>query len=273
MTANFRENVTAIWRRNVWWPSSRAVPSSSRLVSFCPSGWKKETGHASRGHEGCCKTLRLNILDVFRPATPFHPSAHPFPYSLVAGVLTWKVLLSSTTTADRLRCAAKYSFFFLFLSFYSLSSLRALMGPFSLPLAFLRSAYRLFRLRFSSPSVFLGNARAVSGRRSSFEPRVSSRLECVYLFSLIMDPLEEEEEERKGCRDYRSANSSGDDWDLGWRSRVASMNCRHCGIFFFFFSFDHLLLLFRGFQFRLCRFVYRCVLLRDIFFFIKITII
>lgn len=112
MTANFRENVTAIWRRNVWWPSSRPVPSSSRLVSFCPSGWKKETGHASRGHEGCCKTLRLNILDVFRPATPFHPSAHPFPYSLVAGVLTWKVLLSSTTTADRLRCAAKYSFFF-----------------------------------------------------------------------------------------------------------------------------------------------------------------
>lgn len=128
----------------------------------------------------------------------------------------------------------KILFFFLFLSFYSLSSLRALMGPFSLSLAFLRSAYRLFRLRFSSPSVFLGNARAVSGRRSSFEPRVSSRLECVYLFSLIMDPLEEEEEERKGCRDYRSANSSGDDWDLGWRSRVASMNCRHCGIFFSF---------------------------------------
>lgn len=147
----------------------------------------------------------------------------------------WRGRYYSPPPPLRIDFAAPQNTLFFSFPFFLLALVPArINGPF-LSLAFLRSAYRLFRLRFSSPSVFLGNARAVSGRRSSFEPRVSSRLECVYLFSLIMDPLEEEEEERKGCRDYRSANSSGDDWDLGWRSRVASMNCRHCGIFFFLF--------------------------------------
>lgn len=96
-----------------------------RLVSsVLPVGMEK--GDAS--HQGCCKTLRLNILDVFRPATPFHLSAHPFlSRATRSSPVGRRGGRYSTTTADRLR--RKILFFFFFSLFYSLAPAR-INGPF-----------------------------------------------------------------------------------------------------------------------------------------------
>lgn len=249
MTANFRGNVTAIWRRNVWWPSSR-------LVSFCPSGWKKETGHASRGHEGCCKTLRLNILDAFRPATPFHPSAHPF---LVGDVEGTTPHCGSTSLRREI-----LFFSFLFFSSCLLSPLRALMSPLSLSLS--------FEDPFFLPLCF---------SRGTLEqcPGGNPRLSPVCLFSgwirppLFIDngPLRR----RRGAE--RLPRLSLGQFFGGWlRSWVMISRCLdELPPLWYFFLF--LFLLWRS-SFPLQRIpiysydLYRYVLLRDIFFFISFNL-
>lgn len=105
-------------------------------------------------------------------------------YLGLLGRRQWAGVEEGTPPPLRTDFAAKYFFFSLF---YSLAPAR-INGPF-FSLSLFRSEYRVFKLRFSSPCVW-----AVSGRQPLCLRPVS--LEYVCLFSLIMDPLEEEEAER-----------------------------------------------------------------------------